>query len=113
LRAHARTLSERVNGRQAPRALPCTTFGVDPPTQESWWPAFRRVQSLATLQRHAIERPVRKRRLVGEKSLNQRVYDREYAGAADTMLAAFEYFTPGWISDDRQAALSALTDLRA
>jgi hypothetical protein len=90
-----------------------TIFGVDPPTRESWWPAFRRVQSLAALQRHAIERPVRKRGLVGEKSLNQRFYDREYAGAADTMLAAFEYFTPGWISDDRQAALRARTDLRA
>jgi hypothetical protein len=90
-----------------------TIFGVEPPTQESWWLAFRRVQSLAALQRHAIERPVRKRGLVGEKSLNQRFYDREYAGAADTMLAAFEYFTPGWISDDRQAALRALTDLPA
>jgi hypothetical protein len=90
-----------------------TIFGVEPPTQESWWPAFRRVQSLAALQRHAIERPVRKRGLAGEKSLNQRFYDREYAGAANTMLAAFEYFTPGWISDDRQAALRALTDLPA
>jgi hypothetical protein len=29
------------------------------------------------------------------------------------MLAALEYFTPGWISDDRQAALRALTDLPA
>lgn len=83
-------------------------FGVDPPTQEKWWPAFRRVQSLAALQRHAIERPVAKRGLIGEKSLNQRFYDREYAGTAETMLAAFEYFTPGWISGDRQAALLGL-----
>ena len=98
----------RLNERYA-EELP-SIFGVDPPTQESWWPAFRRVQSLAALQRHAIERPVRKRGLVGEKSLSQRFYDREYAGAADAMLAAFEYFTPGWISDDRQAALRALTD---
>jgi len=87
-------------------------FGVDPPTQEDWWPAFRRVQSLAALQRHAVERPSTKNGLVGEKSLSQRFYDREYAGAAETMLAAFEYFTPDWISDDRQAALRALTDQR-
>lgn len=31
-------------------------FGVDPPTKEDWWPAFRRVQSLAALQRHAVLR---------------------------------------------------------
>ncbi|HXS34634.1 MAG TPA: hypothetical protein VN758_12755 [Solirubrobacterales bacterium] len=87
-------------------------FGVDPPTKEDWWPAFRRVQSLAALQRHGVERPVKKSGLVGEKTLNQRFYDREYVGAAKTMLAAFEYFTPDWISDDRQSALRALTDQR-
>lgn len=87
-------------------------FGVDPPTKEDWWPAFRRVQSLAALQRHAVERPVKKSGLVGEKTLNQRFYDREYVGSAKTMLAAFEYFTPDWISDDRQSALRALTDQR-
>jgi hypothetical protein len=108
----AAAAAERPLNERYAEDLP-TIFGVDPPTQESWWSAFRCVQSLAALQRHAIERPVRKPGLVGEKSLNQRFYDREYAGAADTMLAAFEYFTPGWISDDRQAALRALTDLRA
>ncbi len=111
-RGTAAAVTDRPLNERYAEELP-TLFGVDPPTQASWWPAFRRVQSLAALQRHAIERPARKRGLVGEKSLNQRFYDREYAGAADTMLAAFEYFTPGWISDERQAALRALTDQRA
>jgi hypothetical protein len=107
-RQTAAAAAERPLNERYAEELP-TMFGVDPPTQESWWPAFRRVQSLAAPQRHAIERPAKKRGLEGEKSLNQRFYDREYAGAARTMLAAFEYFTPGWISDDRQAALRALT----
>jgi hypothetical protein len=101
--AAERPLNERY-GEELP-----AVFGVDPPTQERWWPDFRRVQSLAALQRHAVERPVRKRGLEGTKSLNQRFYDREYVGGADTMLAAFEYFTPGWISSDRQRELQALT----
>lgn len=107
----AAAAAERPLNERYAEELPAL-FGVDPPIQEGWWSAFRRVQSLAALQRHAVERPVKKRGLVGEKSLNQRFYDREYAGAAATMLAAFEYFTPDWISDDRQAALRTVTDRR-
>jgi hypothetical protein len=107
----AAAAAERPLNERYAEELPAL-FGVDPPTKEDWWPAFRRVQSLAALQRHAVERPVKKSGLVGEKTLNQRFYDREYAGAAKTMLSAFEYFTPGWISDDRQSALRALTDQR-
>jgi hypothetical protein len=100
----AAAAAERPLNERYAEELP-TLFGVDPPTQENWWPALRRVQSLAALQRHAIERPVKKSGLVGKKSLNQRLYDREYAGAAETMLAAFEYFTPGWIDAQRREAL--------
>lgn len=107
----AEAMRRPLNERYA-EALP-VLFGVDAPTQEEWWPTLRRVQSLAALQRHAVERPVKKSGLKGERSLNQRFYDRQYAGAAETMLAAFEYFTPGWISGDRQAALRALADQRA
>ncbi|HEX6455750.1 MAG TPA: hypothetical protein VF009_04435 [Solirubrobacterales bacterium] len=106
--AAAEAMNRPLNQRYA-EELPAL-FGVDSPTQEKWWPTLRRLQSLAALQRHAVERPVKKSGLMGERSLNQRFYDRQYAGAAEAMLAAFEYFTPGWISGDRQAALRALAD---
>lgn len=106
--ATAADAAERPLNERYAEDLPLA-FGVSSSTQTPWWPDFRRIQGLAALQRHAVEWPTTRRGLAAAKTLNQRFYDREYAGAAETMQAVFEYFTPSWISSDRQAALRALT----
>jgi hypothetical protein len=78
------------------------------PTTEHWWPVFRRIQGLAALQRHGIVEPRKRTGLEGERSLAQRMYGGEYRGAAAMMFAAFEHFSPGWISPERRAALLQL-----
>ena len=78
---------------------------VERPTNEPWWPTFRRIQGLAALRRHSVFEPVKRRGLDGEKALIQRLLDREYAGGARMMLRAFEFFSPSWISPERAAAL--------
>ena len=80
-------------------------MGVSRPTQEPWWPTLRRIQGLAALDRHAVTEPARRSGLTGEKSLVQRLCDREYVGAAQMMLAVFEHFSPGWISRQRASQL--------
>lgn len=87
-------------------ALPAL-FGRPKPTREPWWESFLRVNSLAVLQRHAINEPHTRRGLRGERSFLQRLYDAEYRGTGKTMIAAFEYFTPGWINDRRRQALDS------
>jgi hypothetical protein len=78
---------------------------VPTPTSEPWWSVFRRVQGLAALNRHAITDAVRRKGLAGSTKLVQRLCDREYRGAALMMLAVFEYFSPGWIGEERMSEL--------
>jgi hypothetical protein len=100
--ASNRPLNERYG-----EALP-DAFGVASPKQEPWWPKFRQIQGLAALQRHGVERATGHAGLDGVATLQQRYYDREYVGAAQTMLDAFDHFTPGWISEERQRSLRAI-----
>lgn len=76
-------------------------MGVGRPTGERWWQTFRTVQGLAALRRHAVYEPVRRSGLQGERPLLERFYNGEYRGVAWMMLAAFEHFSPGWISQAR------------
>jgi hypothetical protein len=76
------------------------------PTSEPWWPTLRRVQGLAALQRHAVYDPQERKGLDGKRSLAERIYTGEYRGAASMMLAAFEHFSPGWVSTDRLEGLN-------
>lgn len=80
-------------------------MAVPKPTQEAWWPTFKRVQALSALNRHAVMEPMARSGLTGEKSLAQRLCDREYVGAASMMLGVFEYFSPGWLPPQRLADL--------
>jgi hypothetical protein len=82
------------------RVLPAVT-GVKNPAGKSWWQVLRRVQALAALTRHAIDEPVTRSGLTGERSLAERYYRGEYAGATRMLFAAFEHFSPNWISEDR------------
>jgi hypothetical protein len=50
------------------------------PTDERWWPMFRQIQGLAALQRHGVTGPQTRKGLEGKRSLNQRLYGREYQG---------------------------------
>jgi hypothetical protein len=75
------------------------------PTGEMWWPKLRQVQALAALNRHAILDATSRKGLEGVKPLIQRFCNREYAGAAGMMLAAFEFLVPGWISPARAGDL--------
>jgi hypothetical protein len=77
------------------------------PTSEPWWPTLRRVQGLAVLQRHALYEPLERKGLDGKKTLAERIYGGEYRGVASMMLAAYEYFAPGWVSPGRLDALHA------
>jgi hypothetical protein len=76
------------------------------PTGERWWPIFRRIQALAVLQRHALHEPQRRKGLDRERSLAERIYNGEYRGAAALMVAAFEHFSPGWLSEERRQGLA-------
>ncbi len=80
-------------------------YGRPSPTQEGWWQPFRRVQGLAALIRHAVDEPVKRHGLSGQKSLAQRFCDGDYRGAAAMMLDAFAYFEPTWIDPERLALL--------
>jgi hypothetical protein len=94
-------LSERFS-KALPGLLHCA-----PPTDQPWWEALRRVHALAVLQRHAINEPHKRKGLRGESGFLQRLYAAEYRGTAQTMLATFEYFSPGWIDTQRRQALSS------
>lgn len=76
-----------------------------PPKQEQWWQILRRVQALAALTRHSITEAVERNGLSGKRSLAERMYRGEYRGAARMMLAAFEHFSPGWVSAERLSQL--------
>lgn len=84
-------------------------MGRPSPAQASWWPLFRRVQGLAALTRHAIDEPIKRSGLDGEKPLAERFYTGEYRGAAEMLLGVYEHFSPGWISDKRLLELRDLT----
>jgi hypothetical protein len=48
---------------------------------------------------------LRRSGLTGERSLAERYYRGEYAGVTRMLFAAFEHFSPNWISDDRLRAI--------
>jgi hypothetical protein len=81
-------------------------MSVSRPTGNPWWSKLMQVQALAALQRHGIWDPMRRSGLSSPpKSLAQRYCDREYAGAAKMMLAAFAHFDPAWIKQARMSLL--------
>lgn len=82
------------------RTLP-TLLSVGNPAGKQWWQVLRRVQALAALTRHAVEEPVERSGLSGERSLAERYYLGEYQGVTRMMFAVFEHFSPNWISDER------------
>ena len=49
-------------------------LGVGNPAGKQWWQVLRRVQALAALTRHAVQEPVERRGLSGERSLAERYY---------------------------------------
>jgi hypothetical protein len=57
------------------------------------------------LKRHGKYEAVARAGLEGETPLIQRFIDGEYKGAAQTMLDAFRFFAPDWISPERAAGL--------
>jgi hypothetical protein len=81
-------------------------LGVGNPAGKGWWSTFRRIQALAALTRHAVGEPVKRGGLSDERPLAERFYNGEYRGAAETMLSAFDHFSPGWIDDERLRALA-------
>lgn len=83
-------------------------LGRSSPAQTSWWPLFRGVQGLAALTRHAIDEPIKRSGLEGEKPLAERFYTGEYRGAGQMLLDVYEYFSPGWIGDGRLLRLREL-----
>lgn len=86
-------------------ALPAI-LGRPKPTQEKWWPALLRTNALAALTRHAIHEPVERDGLSGKRSLAERLYRGEYQGVSEMMLGVFDYFSPGWLSQERLAWLA-------
>lgn len=75
------------------------------PTSEPWWSTFRRIQGLAVLQRLGLYEPMGRSGLDGVRSYVERIYTGEYRGAASMMVSAFNYYAPGWFSEERQRAL--------
>lgn len=86
------------------RTLPAL-LGVGNPAGKQWWQVLRRVQALAALTRHAVQEPVERNGLSGERSLAERYYLGEYQGVTRMMFAVFEHFSPNWISDERLRAI--------
>jgi hypothetical protein len=100
-----RDLANKPVNERLGRYLPELRGIATPPTSETWWAKLRQIQALAALNRHGITDPVERRGLVGVKSLVQRLCEREYAGTAAMMLAAFEFISPGWIDAQRAVDL--------
>lgn len=86
-------------------ALPAI-LGKGKPTQERWWQALLRTNALAALIRHAVHEPVERDGLSGKRSLAERLYRGEHQGVTEMMLGVFDYFSPGWLSEERLACLS-------
>ena len=82
------------------RALPAI-LEKRSPTGERWWPALVRTNALAALTRHAIAEPVKRAGLSGQRSLSERYYRGEYQGTTEMMLGVFDYFSPGWLGNER------------
>lgn len=96
----AAAIRELSLGERYKRTLP-TLLGVGNPAGKQWWQVLGRVQALAALTRHAVQEPVERRGLSGERSLAERYYLGEYEGVTRMLFSVFEHFAPNWISDER------------